>query len=133
MANRSWVVTPEELQRGELFQVGWYPAEIVKYEDGEAGERAKNPGSATANFTWKILDGPGKGVEIRRTFSETAWQFAKTFFAAIGFPKDEKGNYKISSDLFQQTVGHRLEVYVGRRKADDGNEYSDIKDFRPIR
>jgi hypothetical protein len=130
--SRNWIVTPDDLKRGELAQPGWHPAEIVKYEDGEAGEEAKNPGSATCTFFFKVLDGPSKGVECRRLFSETAWGFAKDFFATMGYPKDEKNNYKISSDLFQQSVGHKLQVYIKRGKSNKGNEFNDVVDFRPL-
>jgi hypothetical protein len=130
--SRSWIVTPDDLKRGDLIQVGWHPAEIIKYESGEAGEAAKNPGSATCTFHFKLLDGPSKGAECRRLFSETAWGFAKDFFATMGYPKDEKGNYKISEDLFEQSVGHKLQIYVKRGKSNKGNEFNDVTDFRPM-
>lgn len=132
MAGRSWIVTPDELKRGDLANPGWHPAEIIKYEDGEAGEDAKNPGSATSVFYFKIIDGPNKGIECRRTFSEVAWGFAKTFFAAMNYPKDEKGNYIISSDLFNQSVGHKLSIYIKRGKSNLGNEFNDVSDFKPL-
>lgn len=132
MANRTWIVTPDDLKRGELANPGWHPAEIIKYEDGEAGEDAKNPGSATATFHFKIIDGPNKGIECRRLFSETAWGFAKDFFATMNYPKDEKGNYKISSDLFNQSVGYKLQIYIKRGKSNKGNEFNDVVDFRPL-
>lgn len=132
MSNRSWVVTPDDLKKGDLASPGWHPAEIVKYEDGEAGEDAKNPGSATAIFYFKILDGPDKGVEVKRLFSEVAWGFGKTFFATMGYPKDANGNYILSSDLFQQSVGHKLQIYIKRGKSNKGNEFNDVADFRPM-
>jgi len=132
MANRSWIVSPDDLKKGDLVNPGWHPAEIIKYEDGEAGENAKNPGSATATFYFKIMDGPNKGVECKRLFSEVAWGFGKSFFATMNYPKDEKGNYKLSSDLFNQSVGHKLQIYVKRGKSDKGNEFNDVADFRPM-
>jgi hypothetical protein len=132
MANRSWIVSPEELSKGDLARVGWHPAEIIRYEGGEAGEEAKNPGSATATFHFRIIDGENKGTQCRRLFSETAWGFAKDFFATMGFPKDEKGNYRLSEDLFEQTVGHKLQIYIKRGKSNKGNEFNDVTDFKPL-
>jgi len=131
MAERSWVVTPEDLAKGDLVKPGWYNAEIVKYEDGEAGEDAKNPGSATSKFYFKALNPEtGKYFEPYRYFSETAWGFAKTFFAAMNFPKDGE-NYKVSSSLFRQTIGHKVDIYIVRGKTNKGNEFNEVKDFRP--
>jgi hypothetical protein len=129
---RSWVVTPDDLKRGDLATVGWHPAEIVKYETGEASEEAKNPGSTTCTFHFKIIDGPSKGIECRRLFSETAWGFAKDFFATMSFPKDEKGNYIINEDIFEQTVGHKLMIYIKRSKSNRGNEFNDVCDFKKM-
>lgn len=128
----NWIVTPEDLKKGDLANPGWHPAEIIKYEEGEAGEDAKNPGSTTCTFFFRILDGESKGIECRRLFSETAWGFAKNFFAALNFPKDDKGNYKISSALFEQTVGHKLKIYIKRGKTNRGSEYNDVQDFQPL-
>jgi hypothetical protein len=132
MSSRSWIVTPDDLKKGDLANPGWHPAEIVKYEDGEAGENAKNPGSATSTFYFKIIDGPNKGIECKRLFSEVAWGFGKNFFATMNYPKDEKGNYKLSSDLFGQSIGHKLQIYIKRGKSDKGNEFNDVADFRPM-
>jgi hypothetical protein len=131
--SRNWIITPDDLKGGELAQPGWHTVEIIKYEDGEAGESAKNPGSATCTFFFKIIEeGPDKGIECRRLFSETAWGFARDFFTTMKYPKDEKGNYKISSDLFQQSVGHKLQIYIKRGKSNKGNEFNDVADFRPL-
>ncbi len=129
----NWVVTPDDLKKGDLVdKPGWYPAEIVRYEEGEAGKEAKNPGSLTATFIFKILDGPNQGIEVKRLFSETAWGFAKNFFAAMGYPKDEAGAYQISSSLFNRSVGHKLKIYIKRGKSDRGNEFNDVQDFQPL-
>lgn len=132
MSERAWTVTPDDLSKGDLAVPGWHPAEIVKYEDGEAGEDAKNPGSATCTFFFKIIDGPSKGIECRRLFSETAWGFAKNFFKTLNYPKDEKGNYKISAGLFNQSVGFKLKIYIKRSKSNRGNEFNDVQDFMPL-
>ena len=129
---QSWVVTPDDLKKGELANVGWHPAEIIKVEESEAGEDAKSPGSTNVTFFFRILDGESKGIEPRRLFNETAWGFAKDFFAAMGFPKDDKGNYQISMKLFEQTIGHKLMIYIKRGKSNKGNEFNDVADFKPM-
>ncbi len=129
---KNWVVTPEDLSKGDLANPGWHPAEIIKYEETEASEDAKNPGSTNCSFYFKILDGPNKGVECRRLFNETAWGFAKDFFITMKFPKDEKGNYKISAQLFEQTVGKKLMIYIKRGKSNKGNEFNDVAGFKPM-
>jgi hypothetical protein len=129
---KSWLVTPDDLKRGDLAQVGWHPAEIVEYKESEASDEAKNPGSTNCIFYFKITDGENKGVICQRLFNETAWGFAKDFFAAMKFPKDEKNNYKISGQLFEQTVGHKIMIYIKRGKSNRGNEFNDVVDFKPM-
>ena len=129
---KNWIVTPDDLKRGDLAVVGWHPAEIIKYEETEASEEAKNPGSTNCTFYFRILDGESKGIEPKRLFNETAWGFAKDFFATMKFPKDEKGNYKLSAQLFEQTVGHKLMIYIKRGKSNRGNEFNDVVDFKPM-
>jgi hypothetical protein len=130
---KSWIVTPDDLRKGELAQVGWHPAEIVNFEESEASDDAKHPGSTNVIFYFKIIDGDSKNVECRRYFNETAWGFAKDFFAAMKFPKDEKGNYKISIELFEQTVGHKIMIYIKRGKnKQTGSEFNDVVDFKPM-
>lgn len=130
--SRSWIVTPDDLKKGDLAQVGWHPAEITEVTYGEAGENSKNPGSTTVTWHFKIIDGPSKGVVCKRLFSEVAWGFAKTFFATMGFPKDSNNNYQLSEELFEQTVGHKLMIYVKRGKSNQGNEFNDVQDFKPF-
>ena len=40
------ILTPDDLKKGDLAEVGWHPAEIVDYEEGAAGDDAKNPGNS---------------------------------------------------------------------------------------
>ena len=129
---KNWIVTPEDLKKGDLVPPTWYPCEIIKVEESEASEDAKNPGSTNITFFFRIIDGEYKGVELKRLFNETAWGFAKDFFAAMNFPKDAKGNYQISMSLFEQAVGHKLMVYVKRDKSNKGNEYNNVADFKPM-
>lgn len=130
--SRSWVVTKEDMAKGDLAEVGWHPAEIIKYESGEAGEDSKNPGSATCTFHFRILDGPNKGVQPKRLFSEVAWGFAKGFFETMKVPKDGAGNYQLSEDLFESFVGKKLMIYIKRGKSNKGNEFNDVTDFKPM-
>ena len=126
------ILTPDDLKKGELVEVGWHPAEIVKYDEGEASDDAKNPGSTNCNFYFKILDGPGKGVETKRLFNETALGFGKNLWKTLGFPYDPVKGYDLSTQLFEQTIGHKLMVYIKRGKSNKGNEFNDIQDFKPL-
>lgn len=130
--SRSWIVTPEDLSKGDLIEPGWYPSEITDVEFGEAGKEAKNPGSTTVTFHFRVIDGKKQGQMLKRLFSEVAWGFAKSFFATMKYPKDDKGNYQISEDLFRQSIGAKLAVYVKRGKSNQGNEFNEVADFRPL-
>jgi hypothetical protein len=129
---KNWIVTPEDLKRGDLLPTGWHPVEVIKVEESEASEEAKNPGSTNITFWFRVIDGEAKSAEVKRLFNETAWGFAKDFFATMKFPKDAKGNYQISMQLFEQTIGHKLMVYIKRGKSNRGNEYNDVADFKPM-
>lgn len=134
MGNRSWVVTPEDLKKGDLVQeIGWKAVEIKDVQESEASKDAKTPGSTNITFFFEILDGKDKGVVVKRLFNETAWGFAKNFFAAMNYPMDEAKNYQISMELFRASIGAKLKVYVKRGKSNQGNEFNDVSDFLPLK
>lgn len=126
------ILTPDDLKKGELIEPGWHPAEIVDYEETEASDEAKNPGSTNCNFYFKIIDGPEKGKTARRLFNETAMGFGKNMYAALGFPRTPDGGYDVSTDLFKKTVGSKIQIYVKRGKSNLGNPFNDVQDFRPL-
>ncbi len=126
------ILTPDDLRKGDLVPPGWYPVEIVNYEESEASAEAKNPGSTNCTFYFKVLDGAYKGTELKRLFNETAMGFGKALYATLGFPKTADGGYELSTELFMQTKGHKLQVYVKRATSNKGNEYNDVADFRPL-
>ena len=59
-------LTPNDLTAGELAEVGWHPVEVVNYEETEASENAKNPGSTNCIWYFKILDGVNKGMGVKK-------------------------------------------------------------------
>ena len=129
------ILTPDDLKRGDLVETTWHPAEIVEYNETAASENAKNPGSTNCNFYFKIIDGPGKGVICKKLFSETALGFGKSLWKTLGFPYDAIKGYELTTQLFEQTVGHKLMIYVKRGKSSPqygGNEFNDVVDFRPM-
>lgn len=126
------ILTPDDLKKGDLIEPGWHPAEIVDYDESEASEDAKNPGSTNCIFHFKIIDGPFKGIPCQRLFNETALGFGKSLWKTLAFPYDPVRGYELSTDLFKQTVGHKLMIYVKRGKSNRGNEFNDVQDFKPM-
>jgi hypothetical protein len=122
------VLTPDDLKKGDLVAVGWHPAEIVDYTEKDA----ETDKSTNCIFHFKILDGPGKGVTPNRLFNEKALGFGKNLWKTLGLPYDEVKGYELSTELFKQTIGMKLLIYIDRGKSNKGNEFNDIKDFRPL-
>lgn len=129
------VLTPDDLKKGDLAEVGWHPAEIVDYDEAEAGSDAKNPGSTNCNFYFKILDGVNKGLTAKRLFNETALGFGKSLWAVLFGPPDPTKGYtadQLNSESFKAQIGKKLMIYIKRGKSNKGNEFNDVVDFRPL-
>jgi|SRR5579863_507118 len=125
------VLTPEDLKDRPNFLPGWYPAEIVKYDEAVVKDRDDKPsdGSMNSIFFFKILDGVHKDREIRRYFNEKFMSAGKHLYAVLGFPKTKDGGYEVSSELFQQTVGHKLMIYIIKDKK---TGYDSVEDYKPL-
>lgn len=126
------ILTPDDLKKGDLAEVGWHPAEIIDYREEEASDEAKNPGSTNCIFYFKIIDGPNKGVPCQRLFNETALGFGKNLWKTLDFPYDQVKGYELSTQLFKQTIGSKLSIYIKRGKSNRGNEFNDVVDFKPL-
>jgi hypothetical protein len=122
------VLTPDDLKKGDLVEPGWHPLEIVDYTE----EEADTDGSTNCIFHFKIIDGPGKGVQPRKLFNEKALGFGKTLWKTLNFPYDAVKGYELSTELFRQTIGHKVQGYIKRGKSNKGNEFNDLVDFRPM-
>jgi hypothetical protein len=122
------ILSPDDLKRGDLVEVGWHPAEIYGYEEKEA----ETDQSTNCIFKFKIIDGPGKGVQPTKLFNEKALGFGKNLWKTLGFPYDPQKGYELSTELFQQTIGFKLKIYVKRGKSNKGNEFNDVSDFMPL-
>jgi hypothetical protein len=122
------ILSPDDLKRGDLAEVGWHPAEITDYKEKEADTDQ----STNSIFFFKILDGPNKGVPCQRLFNEKALGFGKSLWKTLNFPYDAVKGYELSSQLFEQTVGHKLMIYIKRGKSNKGNDYNDVVDFKPM-
>jgi hypothetical protein len=83
-------------------------------------------------FYFKVLDGPYKGFSGRVMFNEKALGMGKELYSVLDFPKTEDGGYKLSSDLFKQSVGSKLDVYFKRGKSDRGTEFNEPAAFKPF-
>jgi len=122
------ILTPDDLKKGDLAEPGWHPLEIVDYKE----EDADTDGSTNCIFLFKIIDGPNKGISPRKLFNEKALGFGKALWKALNFPYDPEKGYDLSTELFRQTIGHKVQGYIKRGKSNKGNEFNDLVDFRPM-
>lgn len=122
------ILTPDDLKKGDLAEPGWHPLEIIDYTEADAD----TDGSTNCIFHFKITDGPNKGISPRKLFNEKALGFGKSLWKSLNFPYDPEKGYDLSSDLFRQTIGHKVQGYIKRGKSNKGNEFNDLVDFRPI-
>jgi hypothetical protein len=122
------ILTPDDLKKGDLAEPGWHPLEITDYTE----EDADTDGSTNCIFHFKIIDGPNKGISPRKLFNEKALGFGKALYKALNFPYDPEKGYDLSTELFRQTIGHKVQGYIKRGKSNKGNEFNDLVDFRPF-
>lgn len=130
------ILTPEDLSRTEGIAPGWYPMEIVSYDEAvtKGSEAKPSDGSMNAIFTLKILEGSkespqAKGKEFKRYFNEKSLYFGKNLFTIIvpGFDPKKGGN--VSTEAFKASVGKKLQGYVSKDKK---SGYDTIEDYRPL-
>lgn len=128
------VLTPDDLKAGELAETTWHPMEVIDYDEKDASEDAKNPGSTNCIWTFKILDGPSKGITVTKLINESpkSLGYNKALWNTFGFPKTAAGGYDLDSALFKKTIGFKLMGYVKRGKSNRGNEFNDLVDFKPM-
>jgi Protein of unknown function (DUF669) len=121
-------LTPDDLKQGDLVEPGWHPAEIIDYKE----KPADTDNSTNCIFHFKILDGSGKGVKCQKLFNEKALGFGKSLWSTLKLPYDAVKGYDLSTQLFEQTVGHKMMIYIKRGKSNKGNEFNDVQDFKPL-
>lgn len=135
------ILTPDDLKAGELAVVGWHPIEVIDYDEKEASEEAKNPGSTNCIWTFKILDGESKGIILTKLINESpkSLGYNKSLWQTFGFPAikhpDGSIGYDLSSDLFKKTLGFKLMGYIKRGKSSPaygGKEFNSLEDFKPM-
>lgn len=124
------VLTPDDLKRGDLAEIGWHPMEIVDYTE----KNAETDGSTNCIFHFKILDGPSKGVQAQRLFNEKALGFGKSLWAVLFGPPDPKLGYptQLESSSFKSQIGKKMRGYIKRGKSNKGNEFNDLQEFQPL-
>lgn len=124
------VLTPDDLKKGDLAEVGWHPAEIVDYKE----EEADTDGSTNCIFNFKIIDGPNKGTQPRKLFNEKALGFGKSLWAVLFGPPDPVKGYdtQLSTESFKAQIGKKMKIYIKRGKSNKGNEFNDVVDFMPL-
>lgn len=122
------ILSPDDLKKGDLADIGWHPAEITDYTEKDADTDK----STNCIFHFKILDGPSKGISPQKLFNEKALGFGKALWATLGLPYDATKGYELSTELFKKTPGARMMIYIKRGKSNKGNEFNDIQDFKPM-
>lgn len=122
------ILTPDDLKKGDLAEIGWHPAEIVEYTE----KPAESDQSTNCIFHFKIIDGPNKGLTANRLFNEKALGFGKNLWKSLAFPFDPQKGYELSTELFKQTIGSKVKIYIKRGKSNKGNEFNDVADFMPL-
>ena len=90
--------------------------------------------SSNCIFHFKIIDGPNKGTAPRRLFNEKALGFGKGLWAVLFGPPDPVKGYdtQLSTESFKAQIGKKLMIYIKRGKSNKGNEFNDVKDYRPL-
>lgn len=122
------LLTPDDLKRGELIPAGWHPAEFTEYEE----KAAATDQSTNIILSFRVIDEPGKGSIVNRLFNEKALGFGKALWKMWNFPIDEQGNQRITDDLIKAKLNSKLMIYTQIGKSNKGNEFNDLKDFRPM-
>lgn len=122
------ILTPDDLKKGDLAETGWHPAEISDYNEKDAD----TDGSTNCIFSFKIIDGKNKGIQANRLFNEKALGFGKALWATLELPFQPDKGYELSTELFRAQIGKKLMIYIARGKSNKGNEFNDVKDFRPM-
>jgi len=120
-------MSPEDLKRGSLANVGWHPAEFTKYEEKPAGTDQ----STNVILTFTIIDGPNKGTTANAFFNEKAMGFGKTLWQLWGFPKDEQGNLRVSDDMIKAKLNSKLKIYITHTEK-AGKKYNNIEDYMKL-
>lgn len=124
-------LSSDDLAKGTLVNPGWYPCEIMKYEE----KPATTDRSTNCNIHFKILSGEFEGSGTKYLLNEKALGFGKNFFLALGakYTTNEKGKKELKGiELNPALVGKKLDVYIARGTSNKGNDFNDPKDFAPI-
>jgi len=122
------ILTPDDLKRGDLAEVGWHPMEITDYIE----KPADTDGSTNCIFLFKIIDGPNKGISPQKLFNEKALGFGKSLWLVLFGPSDPVKGYELSSEAFKSKIGAKVKGYIKRGKSNKGNEFNDVVDFMPL-
>ena len=124
------ILTPEDLRKSDLAEVGWCPAELADYDEKDAG----TDGSTNCMFYFKLIDGPNKGAKVTKLVNEKSLEHRtiQPLWANLGIPKTAQGGYDLSTELFKSKIGAKLKIYIKRGKSNQGNEFNDVVDFMPL-
>lgn len=126
------VLTPDDIKKTLPVTPGWYPFEIVNYDEQVTKGTDDKPsdGSLNAIYTFKALEGESniKGREIKKYFNEKSMHWGKNLWATLfpgEFDRDKGGN--LSSEMLRSAIGKKLMCYVKMN-----GSFPNIEDYRPI-
>ncbi len=120
----SSVVTPDQLKIGSLANVGWHVAQFIKYDE----KPAATDQSTNILMTWRILEGPNKGLEFNVLFNEKALGFGKALWTLWNFPKDAEGNLRVTDEMIKSKLNATAKIYV-KHNENKGKVYNGIEDY----
>jgi len=124
------ILTPDDLRKSDLAEVGWHPAEMSDYDE----KPAETDGSTNCLFQFRLIDGPNKGAKVTRLINEKSLEHrtVQPLWVCLGIPKNAQGGYELSTELFKSKIGAKLKVYIKRGKSNQGNEFNDVADYQPL-
>jgi hypothetical protein len=128
------VVTPDDLRKTEPVKSGWYPLEIVGYDEQVVkGSDAKpSDGSMNAIYEFQVLEGDPniKGRKFKKYFNEKSLHFGKELWAVL-FPGkfDPKKGGGLTSEMLRGAVGQKLMGYIEKDKK---SGYDNVNGFKPL-
>lgn len=118
-------ITKDDVNASKLLVPGWYPCDVIAYEESPASASSKNPGSLNRNMQFRINEGENEGVKLRTTFNEVFAPLLSQYLPAVGGEFAEGKTYDL-----EDSVGKKILVHVKRGEY-NGRPTNEVDGFRP--